>query len=126
MEVIRMSPKERRRLELLSRVRDAGLVHRLRGRPSPRRKPDRQRSAILALYRAHYADPPRRASFGPTLAAEKLAQRDGHHLDHETLRHWLIADGQWQRRRRRPRHRQRRERQPHVGALVQVDGSEHD
>jgi hypothetical protein len=146
-----MSPKERRRLELLARVRDqelslvavaellplsyrqckriwrryqdegdAGLVHRLRGRASPRRIADTKRRTILALYHEHYAD------FGPTLAAEKLAQRDDQHVDHETLRRWLIADGHWQRRRQRGRHRHRRERKPHPGQLVQIDGSEHD
>src|SRR5439155_4374223 len=47
---------------------DAGLVHRARGRPSPRRKPPQLRTRALARYRQRYAD------FGPTLAAEYLAQ----------------------------------------------------
>lgn len=146
-----MSQQERRRLELLARVRDeeltlvevaewlplsdrqtkrlwrrdqdkgdAGWVHRWRGQPSSRRSADATRRSILALDHAHDA------GFGPTLAAEKLAQRDDHHLDHETLRRGLLADGSWQRQRKRGRHRQRRERQPHRGQLVQIDGSEHD
>jgi hypothetical protein len=45
---------------------EAGLVHRSRGRPSPRRKPARLRTRILARYRQRYPD------FGPTLAAEYL------------------------------------------------------
>ncbi len=148
---IRMSLKERRRLELFARARDkqlslvkvaqllalsyrqckriwqrfkqtgdAGLVHRLRGRPSSRRIADTKRRAILDLYEAHYR------GFGPTLAAEKLAERDGQPLDHETLRRWLMAEGRWSRQRKRTRHRQRRERKPHCGELVQIDGSEHD
>jgi hypothetical protein len=99
---------------------DAGLVHRLRGRPSSRRIADATHHSILELYRTQYE------GFGPTLAAEKLAQRNGQHLDAETLRRWLITDGQWQRRRRHRRHRQRRERKPHCGELIQIDGSEHD
>jgi hypothetical protein len=148
---MRMSPKERRRLELMARVRDqeltlvkvaellplsyrqtkrlwrryrtagdAGLVHWLRGRGSSRGIAQTKRRAILKLYQHCYAD------FGPTLAAEHLAKRDGHHVDHETLRRWLIQEGLWQRRRTRHRHRQWRERKPHVGELVQLDGSEHD
>ena len=46
---------------------DAGLVHRLRGRPSPRRKPPEIRRRVLARYGQRYGD------FGPTLAAEYLA-----------------------------------------------------
>ena len=150
MEEIRMSQKERRRLELLSRVRDggltlvavaellplsyrqckrlwrryqddgdAGLVHRLRGQPSAHRIADANRQAILALYAAHYA------GFGPTLAAEKLAQRDAQHLNHETLRRWLITAGQWACQRKGSPHRQRRVRKPQRGELVQIDGSHH-
>ena len=49
---------------------DAGLVHRLRGQPSLRRKPDAVRAAVLELYeQKDYAD------FGPTLLAEHLARR---------------------------------------------------
>jgi len=148
---IRMSTKERRRLELMARVRedqlslaavarllplsyrqtkrlwrryrtegDVGLVHRLRGRPSPRRIAAETRRAVVDHYRRHYAD------FGPTLAAEQLAKRDGLGVHPETLRRWLIEEGLWQRRRQRSRHRQWRPRQAQYGALVQIDGSEHD
>jgi hypothetical protein len=72
----------------------------------------------LARYRERYV------GFGPTLAAEKLAG-DGHVVDHETLRRWLLADGQWQRRRKRGAHRQRRQRREQFGALLQLDGSHH-
>ena len=148
---IRMSQKERQRLELFAQVRkealslvevaallplsyrqckrvwkryqtegDVGLVHRLRGRPSTHRKPESQRAQALALVRTYYAD------FGPTLAAEMLAKHHALALDPETLRRWLIADGQWQRHRRRSPHCQRRERKAHTGELVQIDGSHHD
>jgi len=151
MGEISMSSKERRRLELMARVRDheltlvkvaallnlsyrqtkrvwrryrsagdAGLVHRLRGRASPRRLPEAQRQAIVDLYQRHYPD------FGPTLAAEQLAKRNDRHVHHETLRRWLISAGLWQRRRHHSPHRQWRPRKEHAGELVQIDGSEHD
>jgi transposase len=98
---------------------DKGLVHRNRGQPSNRRKPCELREAVLALYREHYWD------FGPTLAAEKLAELDRHEVDHETLRRWLLAAGLWKRQRERPKHREWRERKAHFGELVQMDGSHH-
>lgn len=98
---------------------DEGLVHRNRGRPSNRSKPCELRKVVLALYRKQYWD------FGPTLAAEKLVERDGYEVDHETLRRWLLAAGLWKRQRKRPEHRERRERKAHFGELVQVDGSHH-
>jgi hypothetical protein len=99
---------------------DVGLVHRLRGRPSGRRKPPALRAQVLARYaEERYAD------FGPTLMAEHLAQ-EGLAVDHETLRRWRLAEGQWTVRRRRQKHRQWRERKPCFGAMVQLDGSHHD
>jgi len=75
--------------------------------------------SVLALYREQYWD------FRPTLAAEKLVERDGYEVDHETLRQWLLAAGLWQRQRKRPKHREWRERKAHFGELVQMDGSHH-
>ena len=99
---------------------DAGLVHRLRGKPGARRKPDAVRAAVLALYeQKDYSD------FGPTLLAEHLARRNME-VDHETVRRWLLAEGQWTLRRRRQKHRQWRERKPSFGEMVQLDGSHHD
>lgn len=98
---------------------DEALVHRSRGRPSGRRKPGALRAKVLARYGEGYAD------FGPTLAAEKL-QAEGLPVDHETLRRWLLAAGQWAVRRRRQQHRQWRERKACLGEMVQMDGSLHD
>ncbi len=78
------------------------------------------RTEALALVRADYAD------FGPTLAAEKLAERHDLKLDVETLRQWMIADGIWQSRQQRlGRVYQPRYRRDCRGELVQIDGSEH-
>jgi len=99
---------------------DAGLVHRLRGKPSARRKPGKVRAQVLALYNdERYAD------FGPTLLAEHLERR-GIEVNHETVRRWLLAAGKWTLRRRRQTHRQWRERKACFGEMVQLDGSHHD
>src|ERR1019366_8110394 len=99
---------------------DAGLVHRLRGQPSARRKPP----ALRALALARYAEE-RYADFGPALMAEQLA-KEKLVVDHETLRRWRLAAGQHTVRRRQQKHRQWRERKPCFGAMVQRDGSHHD
>ena len=98
---------------------DAGVVHRLRGRPSNRCHDPALKEQAVAIYRQDYAD------FGPTLAAEKLAER-GIRLAVDTLRRWLIEAGLWQRQRNRDRHRSRRPRRTCWGELVQADGSHHD
>jgi len=99
---------------------DAGLVHRLRGKASARRKSAELRAQALALYaEERYAD------FGPTLMAEQLAKVKLV-VDHETLRRWRMAEGQHRVRRRKQTHRQWRERKPSFGAMVQLDGSHHD
>jgi len=100
---------------------DASLVHRRRGQPSNRGYPDAFRDQVVKRYRARYAGD----EFGPTLASEKLAG-DGLVVDHETLRRWLLASGDWKKRRRRRAHRTRRKRKPHFGELVQMDGSFHN
>lgn len=97
---------------------DRGLVHRSRGRPSNRGCKAEVRAAVLARYQERYPD------FGPTLAAEKLAE-DGFAVNHETLRRWLLQARFWQKRRKRARHRSWRERRAHFGELVQLDGSHH-
>ena len=113
---VRQVRRIQRRLEAEG---DAGIVHRLRGRASNHRKEQGLRREIVAIYRQQYAD------FGPTLAAEKLAER-GLAVSSETLRHWLLAEGLWRRRRKRDKHRRRRERRDCFGELVQADGSHHD
>ena len=74
----------------------------------------------LSLVRDRYPD------FGPTLAAEKLAEQHGCSISRETLRGWMIADGLWiDRRHRLPSPHQPRRRRDYLGELVQIDGSEH-
>jgi len=99
---------------------DAGLVHRRRDKPSNRAYPGSLREEVLRRYREVYKP----HGFGPTLAAEKLAEV-GLYVDHETLRRWLLAEGQWEKRRRRRAHRSHRQRRAHFGELVQMDGSHH-
>lgn len=150
MEAISMSGRERKRLVVMAQVRagklrlraasdllgvsyrqtkrlwsryqaegDQGLVHGLRGKPANRQSESSLREQVLARYRESYGD------YGPTLAAESLAE-DGIELSVTTLRRWLTQAGLWQRKRERKQHRRRRERKEFFGELVQMDGSYHD
>ena len=147
---LQMSEKERRRLGVLERVvrkeitlataaqqlqvsyrqavrvlkrfrdeGDAGLAHAARGHPSPRQIDASYKDAVLGLYREKYAD------FGPTLASEKLAERDKKPVHRETLRLWLISAGCWQPRQSKTRHRTWRKRKACFGEMLQMDGSPH-
>jgi transposase len=103
----------------------AGLVHGNVGRASNRAKPKSLRRRVLGLMRKKYGGEPGQR-FGPTLAAEHLAQEDGIEIGVETLRGWMLEEGLWSRERRGRAHRRRRERKAHFGELVQLDGSFHD
>jgi len=96
------------------------LLSKRRGRPSNHRLPAEVRTLALSIVRERYSD------FGPSLAAEKLAEHHGCSVSRETLRGWMIADGLWQDRRHRlPSPHQPRRRRDCLGELVQIDGSEH-
>jgi transposase len=120
-EILSLSGRQIRRI--VKRIRSEGgrgIIHRLRGRPSNRRISHKIKERVTRLYRRQYKD------FGPTLASEKLRERDGIEINDETLRRWLIEVGDWKKIRRRKRHRQWRERKHHEGEMVQMDGSHHD
>jgi transposase-like protein len=99
---------------------DKGVIHKSRGRPSNRRIPGKIKDRVIKLYRTQYQD------FGPTLASEKLLEREGIGINDETLRRWLIETGDWKKSRKHRGHRRWRERKPHYGEMVQMDGSHHD
>jgi len=109
----------RRLVKSVREYGDGGVVHRGRGRPSNRKHPEAVKERVLRLYRKQYHD------FGPTLASEKLLERDGQEVSRETLRQWLLGAGLWETRRTRRRHRQWRARKACCGELVQMDGSHH-
>src|SRR2546425_7611419 len=106
-------------------VGSKGLKHGNAGRPSNRSKPSKLRRRVLNLIKKKYSGS-EEERFGPTLAAEHLAEEDGIVMDHETLRRWMLAEHLWSRQRKRKKHCQRRERKWHFGELVQLDGSFHD
>ncbi len=97
-----------------------GIISRHRGRPSNRRYPEPMKEYGLFLIKRHYLD------FGPTLAAEKLAEQHDFIVSVETLRQWMMAAQFWvPRKDKGKRIHQPRGRRDCLGELVQIDGSEH-
>jgi Winged helix-turn helix len=119
----RMGLRRRQVFRLVKAFRQRGavsLVSCRRGRPSNNRLPAAVRDLAMAIVKERYAD------FGPTLAAEKLAEVHGCRVSRETLRQWMMEDGLWLGRRRRlPSVHQPRNRRERIGELVQIDGSTH-
>jgi len=116
---------ERQLKRLCARYRQhgaAGLVHGNAGKLSNRATAPKLRKRIMGLVRKHYGGEPGQR-FGPTLAAEHLAEEHGVQVDSETLRRWMLAEGLWTRERKRKRYRLRR---AHFGELLQLDGSFHE
>lgn len=99
---------------------EAGMLHGLSGRASNNHLEPEFLERVIAAYRHSYI------GFGPTLAREKLAEREGIHLGVETLRQLLIKEGLWQRKKRARGYHARRCPRERFGELVQFDGSDHD
>src|SRR6266849_423170 len=120
-ELLDLTPRHIKRLK--SRYRQGGeaaLAHASRGRPSPRRLPDRVRARILHLARTRYV------GFNDHHLCEKLHEAEGFSLGRETLRRLLRAAGLGSpRQRRAPIHRQRRLSRAREGEMLLLDGSVH-
>lgn len=97
-----------------------GLISRHRNRPSNRRLKEDLENQVARILRDTYPD------FGPTLAAEKLAERHQIVLAKETVRRILVAAGLWvPRKLRPPKIQQPRLRRACLGELIQIDGCDH-
>ena len=97
----------------------AAIRHKARGRCSNNRITPGVRDYAIALVKEHYAD------FGPTLAAEMLADHHDLKVSRETLRKWMSGAGIWLSRKQRRTFHQPRLRRECYGELIQIDGSDH-
>ena len=99
---------------------DKGIVHKLRGKVAHNCTLDKVKTKALGLCKSTYE------GFSPTLASEKLFERDKIKVSRELLRTWFIEEHiAYASRKARP-HRNWRERKEHYGQMVQADGSHHD
>jgi len=119
--LIDLSTRQVRRIKTrVQREGEEGIVHRSRGKLSNRGICKEVKDKILKLFEEKYYD------FGPTLASEKLLERDKIKINDETLRLWLVEKQiPYKKRKKRP-HRQWRQRKEYYGEMLQGDGSHHN
>ncbi len=108
-------------IQKVSRGGDEAIAHGNRGRVAANKMAEEEEERIGKIVEECYRD------FGPTLAAEKLRERDGIGVGREKLRQIMIERGIWKVRKRRdgPVY-QWRERKVYLGEMVQMDGSHHE
>lgn len=109
----------RRKVKRFKKDGPFGLIHGLQDRISNRRIKQAIKETAVNLVKAHYLD------YGPTLASEKLDEKHGIKIDHETLRRILIDEKLHMPRKKRAVKCAWREPKHHEGELVQLDGSSH-
>jgi len=151
-KLLKMSPKELSRLEVMQRLSEkrmsqeeagailhlsarqikrllkayrkrgaAGLVSKHRGRKGNNRLSEEVKRRALNLLKTKYK------GFGPTLAHEKLVEREKLKLSDESVRQLMIAEDLWKvRKAKKVVTHQLRERRACFGELVQIDGSPYD
>jgi transposase len=151
-KLLEMSPKELSRLEIMQRLsekrmsqKEAGQILALSTRQIKRLlRAYRQQGAagLVSKHRGckannHLAEAVKRKAlnllktkyqgFGPTLAHEKLVEKEKLQLSDESVRKLMIEEGLWKPRKvKKTTVHQLRERRACFGELVQIDGSLHD
>lgn len=119
----RIGISERHMRRLLAQYREGGpeaIVSKQRGKMSNNRMSIDKREKVLEKLKTEYR------GFGPTLASEKLDERDGLKVSKETVRQIMIEAGLHRpKTRKKDRTHPMRERRKRRGELVQIDGSYH-
>ncbi len=99
---------------------ELSLISKKRGKAPANKITHERQENILSLVQKKYED------FGPTLAVEKLKQKEHVNISRETLRKWMIKAGIWRSKRKKQiKVYQRRQRRSCFGELQQIDGSYH-
>jgi transposase len=117
-----ISPRQVKRLWKRYREKGAvGLVSQQRGKASHNHLAEATERAVVDLLHSRYAD------FGPTLAQEKLVEKDGLEISVSSVRKIMIVEELWKAKKaRKVQAYQMRERRSCFGELVQIDGSPYD
>jgi len=121
-EILHLGRRQIKRL--LKRYRKegaAGLISKHRGRKAANRLSESVKKQSLDLLKTKYR------GFGPTLAHEKLVEKEKLQLSVESVRKIMIEEDLWKPHKlKKIVAHQLRERRACFGELVQIDGSPHD
>lgn len=119
-----LGKSERQVYRILKRVREEGItgvVHKNKGRASPRKVSKKTRQIILKLCVSKFR------GINDTHLRELLLAKENIKIGRETLRKILReANIKSKQKRRKKKHRTRRERKAAFGMMVQMDASKHD
>lgn len=116
-----LSVRQARRLKsAFIREGPAALVHKLRGRSSNHRIPDKECKKVKKLIEKKYPD------LGPKFTWEKLLENENISFSKETIRKIMIENSLWVPKKKKAYHREWRERRSCLGEMIQTDGSNHD
>ena len=120
--ILGLSVRQIKRLLKAYRHKGAiGLVSKHRGRKGNHRLAEDVKKRALNLLKTKYR------GFGPTLAHEKLVEKEKLKLSDESVRQLMIAEDLWKAcKAKKVVVHQLRERRACFGELVQIDGSPHD
>jgi transposase len=120
--ILDLSTRQIKRLLRAYRAKGAaGLVSKHRGRKGNNRLAEEMKKQALNLLKTKYK------GFGPTLAHEKLVEKEKLKLSDESVRKLMIEENLWKpRKAKKVVVHQLRERRACWGELVQIDGSPHD
>ena len=120
--ILDLSTRQVKRLLRAYRAKGAaGLVSKHRGRRGTNRLSEEILKRALDLLKTKYR------GFGPTLAHEKLVEREKLKLSDESVRKLMIEEKLWKpRKAKQVETHQLRERRACFGELIQIDGSPHD
>jgi transposase len=111
----------KRLLKAYRRQGAVGLVSKHRGRKGNNRLSEEVKRKALNVLKTKYK------GFGPTLAHEKLVEKEKLKLSDESVRKLMIAEDLWKpRKAKKVVIHQLRERRACFGELIQIDGSPHD
>ncbi|HET8669924.1 MAG TPA: ISNCY family transposase [Candidatus Saccharimonadales bacterium] len=120
--ILDLSTRQIKRLLRAYRAKGAaGLVSKQRGRRGNNRLPEEIKKRALNLLKTKYK------GFGPTLAHEKLVEKEKLKFSDESVRKLMIEEELWKpRKAKKVVIHQLRERRACFGELIQIDGSPHD
>lgn len=119
---LRLTTRQVRRIKKrFNPARPQSLAHQRRGQPSNRKLKPPFIDNIVKLLKETYV------GFGPTLAAEKLLERDKIKVSDETLRTIMTDHKLWKpkARKKNKQHRAWRPRKENYGTMIQYDGCYH-
>ena len=119
---IMLNLSERQFRRILANFREngeSGLIHKNRGKVSPKKIPAEKISTIVNLYQSEFL------GYKPTFFTERIADERNIIISKESIRTILTQHNLWIPKKRKNNHRTKRERKHYAGELVQLDGSVH-